>query len=1053
MTLFTRAGTHASARHSSGGIARRSGRWVAMVAAVAAAPLAATAVVLPSGGPAGAAGTPVISETFQNANVASPTSWVTPAAPSPETNLACLTAGSNTTQTPIRDCSTSGTADGSGVLRLTDPGLSEEGGVLTSLSVPASSGLDATFDSYQYGGSNPPADGIGFVISAENPADPVAPANIGEPGGDLGYSAAGGPGGLADGYLGVGLDTFGNYTNPGYDGTGCTDPSWAGFSAGQVTVRGPGNGAAGYCLLNSSKNVFGGSQDLSGSTPANSEVPVEVLINTTAASQNLTSPAFSSDVVPAGDYGVAWTPLVGGSKFFASPLPSTTNGGLPSNLYPAGYVNPATGIPFQLGFGWVGSTGSLTNFHEISNGAITTLLPVPVLTTSISDSDSGQLPLGGTDTYTLSSGVTAAGGNENDPVTLTATLPAGVTPGTASGTGWSCTTAGQTVTCTYAPPVAAGTTLPNVTFPASISASASTATNALTSSVTVSSDDGNPATANDPGTAIDNPAIKITKSANPTSYAAPNTVITYSYLVQNIGDVPLTNVDVTDPMPNLSPVICTDSSLAAGAQETCSATYSTTQQDVDNGSITNTGTASGTAPSGAVVTAMSTTTVGAVQNPAVTISKSANPTTVTAAGQTIGYSFVVTNTGNVTLSNIAVTDAQSVASEDADLSPILCPDASLAPQGFETCTATYTVTQADMDAGSITDTGSVSATGPSSVGVATVGNSSSTTVSATQSPAISLSKSASPGVVHELGNTVTYTFSIGNPGNVTLHGVGVTDQQAAPALNSGLSSITCVSGTSGPSVTNGSITLAPGGTATCTATYAATAADFANGSINDTAKATGIAPLGASTSASSSATVVASAPIMTGEANDATVAVALLGKPLPLALVLHDTGAVATTKASTTLNPCAVNLPLADLLTSGDVCSDVTTVPATTLTPATSDAQASVAAVAIGVPSLPVIDVQAVQSNSVTTCLGSLGSTTIAYLKVGSTVVISKPTVIAPNTTLTIGLVTLVLNQQIPLTGPDHGLIVSAVDVRANVLGLVQANVSVASSESDIENC
>jgi hypothetical protein len=192
---------------------------------------------------------------------------------------------------------------------------------------------------------------------------------------------------------------------------------------------------------------------------------------------------------------------------------------------------------------------------------------------------------------------------------------------------------------------------------------------------------------------------------------------------------------------------------------------------------------------------------------------------------------------------------------------------------------------------------------------------------------------------------------------------------------------------------------------------------------------------------------------MTGEANDATVAVALLGKPLPLALVLHDTGAVATTKASTTANPCALNLPLADLLTTGDVCSDVTTLPATSLTPATSDAQASVAAVAIGVPSLPVIDVQAVQSNSVTTCLGSLGSTTIAYLKVGSDVVISKPTVIAPNTTLTIGLVTLVLNQQIPLVGPDHGLIVSAVDVRANVLGLVQANVSVASSESDIENC
>lgn len=1052
MTLFTRAGTHDTTRHSSGGGgARRGGRWAAMVVAVAAAPLAATAIaVLPSGTPAGAAGTPVISETFVNSNVATPSSWVTPPAPNPETNLACLTAGDNTTQTPIPDCSTSGAANGSGVLRLTNANQSEEGGVLTSLSVPASNGLDATFDSYQYAGSSPPADGIGFVISAENPADPVAPANIGEPGGDLGYSAAGGPGGLADGYLGVGLDVFGNYTNPNFDGNGCTDPSWAGFTPGEVTVRGPGNGATGYCLLNSSKAVFGGQQVLSGTTRANSEVPVEVMINTTTTSQNLTSSAFSSDAVPSGDYGVAWTPLAGGSKFFVGALPSTTNGGLSSTLYPSGWVNPATGIPYQLGFGWVGSTGSDTDIHEISNGAITTVLPVPVLTTGISDSDAGQLPLGGTDTYTLNAGVASTGGNENDQITMTATLPTGVTPGTATGIGWSCTTAGQTVTCTYEPPVTAGTSLPNVTFPASISTSAPTAAGALTSSVKVSSNDGAPASANDAGTAVDNPAITITKTANPTSYAAPDTTITYSYAVQNTGNVPLTNVGLTDPMPNLSAIYCPDTSLGINAGETCSATYSTTQQDVDAGSITNTGTASGTGPSGTVVTDASTTTVAAVQNPSVTISKSANPTTVTAAGQSVGYSFLVTNNGNVTLSNVAVTDAQSVASENADLSPITCPDPSLAPLGVETCKATYTVTQADMDAGSITDTGSVAATAPSG---ATVGDSSSTTVSATQSPAITLSKTASTPIVHEFGNQVTYTFSIGNPGNVTLNGVGVTDQQVAPAQNASLSPITCVSGTNGPSVTNGSITLAPSGTATCTATYTAIPPDFANGSINDTATATGTTSLGAKASASSSATVIASAPVMTGEANDATVAVGLLGKPLPLALVLHDTGAVATTKASTTANPCALNLPLPDLLITGDICSDVTTVPATALTPATSDAQASVAAVAIGVPDLPVIDLQAVQTNSVTTCLGSLGSTTIAYLKVGSTVVISKPTVIAPNTTITVGVVTLVLNQQIPILGPDHGLLVNAVDVRANVLGLVQANVTVASSESDIGDC
>ena len=444
------------------------------------------------------------------------------------------------------------------------------------------------------------------------------------------------------------------------------------------------------------------------------------------------------------------------------------------------------------------------------------------------------------------------------------------------------------------------------------------------------------------------------------------------------------------------------------------------------------------------------TTVAAVQSPSVTITKSANPTSVTAANQTVGYSFLVANTGNVTLSNVAVTDAQSVASENADLSAITCPDTSLAPLGSETCTATYTVSQADMDAGSINDT----ATATGTLGTSTItSNSSAASVSATQKPAISVAKTASGGPVHTPGSTVTYTFSLGNPGNVTLHNVGVTDQQAAPALNSGLSAITCVTGTSGPAVANGSISLAPGATATCTATYTASAADIANGVISDTATANGTSALGKAVSATSSASVVASAPIMTGEANDATVAVGLLGKPLPLAVVLQDTGAVATAKASTTPNACGLNVALLDLVISGDVCSNVTTVPATSLTPATSTASASVAAVAIGVPGLPVITLQAVQSTSTTTCLASGGTTTIAYLKVGTDVVISKPTAVAPNTTLTVGLVTLVLNQQIPLTGADKGLLVNAVDVRANVLGLVQANVTVASSESDIENC
>src|ERR1700722_7889650 len=60
---------------------------------------------------------------------------------------------------------------------------------------------------------------------------------------------------------------------------------------------------------------------------------------------------------------------------------------------------------------------------------------------------------------------------------------------------------------------------------------------------------------------------------------------------------------------------------------------------------------------------------------------------------TINSSYVVTNSGTTTLSNVGVTDSL--------IGNVTCPDSTLAPGASETCTATYTVTQADVDAGSV----------------------------------------------------------------------------------------------------------------------------------------------------------------------------------------------------------------------------------------------------------------------------------------------------------------------------------------------------------------
>ena len=76
--------------------------------------------------------------------------------------------------------------------------------------------------------------------------------------------------------------------------------------------------------------------------------------------------------------------------------------------------------------------------------------------------------------------------------------------------------------------------------------------------------------------------------------------------------------------------------------------------------------------------------------PAIAVTKSAVPTTVTTIGQLVTYTMIVKNTGNVNLTSIGVTDAL------AGLSAVTCLTASLAPNATTSCTATYHATLADM---------------------------------------------------------------------------------------------------------------------------------------------------------------------------------------------------------------------------------------------------------------------------------------------------------------------------------------------------------------------
>lgn len=92
---------------------------------------------------------------------------------------------------------------------------------------------------------------------------------------------------------------------------------------------------------------------------------------------------------------------------------------------------------------------------------------------------------------------------------------------------------------------------------------------------------------------------------------------------------------------------------------TCTATYTVTTLDTNLGQIVNSATVSGTSAYGAA-TSTSSATVLAEQHSSMLFTKSATPTSGDiAVGNTISYSFVVTNTGNVNLANLIISDTMS----------------------------------------------------------------------------------------------------------------------------------------------------------------------------------------------------------------------------------------------------------------------------------------------------------------------------------------------------------------------------------------------------------
>ncbi len=203
------------------------------------------------------------------------------------------------------------------------------------------------------------------------------------------------------------------------------------------------------------------------------------------------------------------------------------------------------------------------------------------------------------------------------------------------------------------------------------------------------------------------PNYTVVKAVNTASIAAPTT-LTYTITVKNTGAAPLTTLTTSDTLTQggnartltSGPVLTSGDTNTNGILETTetwvyTATHLVTQTEIDDGTVFSNVVTVGTAQMASKISNAVTTTI--IQSPNVVVTKTANKAGPLVVGEVITYSFLVQNTGNVTLSGIAVAETTFNGTGGTGAITPTGGASTLAPGATTTFTATYTVTQTDVD--------------------------------------------------------------------------------------------------------------------------------------------------------------------------------------------------------------------------------------------------------------------------------------------------------------------------------------------------------------------
>jgi uncharacterized repeat protein (TIGR01451 family) len=384
-----------------------------------------------------------------------------------------------------------------------------------------------------------------------------------------------------------------------------------------------------------------------------------------------------SDALPAGltyvsAAGTGWTCSHASGTVTCTRAGPVTSG----TTLPAITLTVAVGAaaaPSVTNTATVASSTTLDPDAADNSSSLTSAVSVPADLT-VAKTHSGSFTRGATGSYTVTVG-NSGGVATSGVVTVTDTLPAGLTYVSAAGTGWTCGAVGQTVTCTRSNALAAGASYPAITIVVGVS---QTAGASVTNTASVSGG-GQTNTSNDsasdPTTIVSSSDLSVSKTVNNANPIQGQNV-TFTVTLANNGPTNATNVVVTDALPaGLTFVSSTPSagtynpgtgawavaSLASGA----SATLQLVALVANAGTLTNTAQVTASdqpdpdstpGNNNAAEDDQASASVGATAPPSIGLTKSVAPSGTQLPGTELTYTVAFANTGGSPATAFVLTD-------------------------------------------------------------------------------------------------------------------------------------------------------------------------------------------------------------------------------------------------------------------------------------------------------------------------------------------------------------------------------------------------------------